>query len=321
MGVGISGSPLLLSAAAEISIRMRIAAFDFGSNAIKCLIAEVDGTQITELENLRAQNRLAAWLQNDLLPDTAIQNTIEMLQPLLDSCHKRGVQKILAVGTESLRKAQNRDFFVRRIKAACGLEIKIISPQQEAELSWKGVTSGLEPFSGDLCLFDSGGASTEFILGNADNIKEIHSLPLGAVSLSHRYLSSDPLKPKDFESLSQAISATLELPFPFSGKLIGTGGGVLACAKVALGSERFDADSFEGFTLSLRELERQLGLYLHSRIEERKAIPGMEAARADIIPASTLLFSKILDYFSLPDFTVSTRGLRHGLLRNQLCPA
>lgn len=294
---------------------MRIAAFDFGSNAIKCLIAEVDGTQITELQNLRAQNRLAAWLQNDLLTDTAIQNTLELLYPLLDSCQELRVQKMLAVGTEALRKAQNRDYFVRRIKAACGLEIKVISQQQEAELFWKGVTSGLEPFSGDICLFDSGGASTEFILGNGDNIKEIYSLPLGAVSLTRTYLDSDPISAKHFNMLSQAISSALQLPFRCSGRLIGGGGGVLACAKVALGSESYDATLWEGFVLTNCELERQIELYKHSSIAQRLAIPGMEASRADIIPASALLYSKILRYFELPGFQVSTRGLRQGMLR------
>ncbi len=298
---------------------MRLAAFDFGSNSIKCLIADVAGKQITEIRNLRAQNRLAKWLTEGVLPDAAIQESIALLQPLLASCRELGVQKMLAVGTEALRKASNSAYFSARILEATGIPLRVISHEEEAFLAWSGVLSGMDAPQGDICLFDSGGASTEFILGSEANIKQIISLALGAVSLSQNYLSGETLSSAAMDRLSHAIDATLQLPFPFSGRLIGTGGGVLACAKVALGSQSFDAASFDGYVLSHGELQRQLQLYKGSSIDQRKAIPGMEADRADIIPASALLFYKILEYFKFSSFNVSTRGLRHGLLQSHLC--
>lgn len=293
---------------------MRLSAFDFGSNSIKCLIADITGNQIIQICNLRAQNRLAKWLTNGVLPDAAVHETIALLQPLLDSCRELEVKKLLAVGTEALRKATNREEFTQKIKAACGLQIRVISPVQEAELAWKGVTGGIKATDEDICLFDSGGASTEFILGNTHKIKQMKSLTLGAVSLSQSYQSGKTLSSGDFDNLESIISAALNLPFAFSGRLIGSGGGAVACAKVALGSERFDTDILEGFVLGHDELQRQIKLYRNSSIAERRAIPGMEPERADIIPVSALLFSKILEYFQLPGFSISTRGLRHGML-------
>lgn len=295
---------------------MRIAAFDFGSNSIKCLIADVNGTQITELRNIRAQNRLASWLRSGILPDTAIQNTRALLQPILDTCRELGVQKMIAVGTEALRRAGNGTAFTEDIKQKTGLLVRIISQQEEAELSWKGVLSGIQAPHGDICLFDSGGASTEFIIGDIHRITHSLSLPLGAVALSHQYLCHDPLGSDDLDILKSAITKALHLPFSIKGRLIGTGGGVLACAKIALGSENYDPAQLDGYSLSITELQRQLGMYRGSSLAQRQAIPGMEIPRADIIPASAMLFYCILKHLNSDSFLVSTRGLRQGLLLN-----
>jgi len=293
---------------------MRIAAFDFGSNSIKCLIADAQPSGITELVNLRVQNRLASLVDNGRLHPDATEHTLALLLPLIEHCHSLQVQQYLAVGTQALRVAGNREGFVQAIELATGLRIRVLSGEEEASLAWQGVISGLPVISDEICLFDSGGASTEFIWGNSAGIRFSHSFPLGAVALHKEFIHSDPVQHPEIEQLEQAITARLQYPWPDTSQLLGIGGGVLACAKIAMGKEISDLTLLEGFELSRSELERQIRLLCSSSLEQRRQIPGMEAGREDIILPAAILFRSILNSLSQSSFRISTRGLRQGLI-------
>jgi len=300
---------------------MRIAAFDFGSHAIKCLIAELLPSGIRLLANQRAQNRLASYLEDGCLRPEATAITLGLLSPLLQLCRDLEVQTYLAVGTEALRQAANRDAFSAAIRQATGLDLRILGPDAEAALAWKGVISGITDMAGELCLFDSGGASTEFIWGNEAEIKASHSFPLGAVALHKEFIHSDPVQMAELHLLEKAISQRLIYPWPATSQLMGIGGGVLACAKVALGSEPNDLSTLDGFQLTRNELERQIELYSSSNLEQRRHIPGMEPGRVDIILPAAILFRSILSSLNLISFRISTRDLRYGLIQQELANA
>jgi len=293
---------------------MRIAAFDFGSNSIKCLIADVQPSGINELANLRVQNRLASFLDNGRLHPDATDHTLKLLTPLMEHCLGLQVQRYLAVGTQALRVAGNREDFVQALELATGLRIRVLSGEEEASLAWQGVISGLPVITDELCLFDSGGASTEFIWGNSAGIRSSHSFPLGAVALHKEFIHSDPVQQPEIKQLEKAITARLQYPWPGTGQLLGIGGGVLACAKVALGKETGDLSQLDGVELSRHELERQIALYCSSSLEQRRHILGMESGREDIILPAAILFLSILNSLSQSSFRISTRGLRQGLI-------
>jgi len=293
---------------------MRIAAFDFGSNSIKCLIADFQPSGISELANLRVQNRLASFLDNGRLHSDATDHTLKLLLPLMGHCHSLQVQQYLAVGTQALRVAANRKDFVQAIELATGLRIHVLSGEEEASLAWQGVISGLPVITGELCLFDSGGASTEFIWGNSAGIRSSHSFPLGAVALHKEFIHSDPVQQPEIKQLEKAITARMQYPWPGTCQLLGIGGGVLACAKIAMGKEISDLTLLEGLELSRHELERQIRLYRCSSLEQRRHIPGMEAGREDIILPGAILFLSILNSLSQSSFRISTRGLRQGVI-------
>ncbi|MDY0152402.1 MAG: exopolyphosphatase [Candidatus Cloacimonas sp.] len=299
---------------------MRIAAFDFGSNSIKCLIAQSTSKDLKFLRDIRVTNRLAASLDvNANISEEAFRNsTIAVSCIILQTCSSLRVTELLAVGTEALRQAANAAAFVEAMYNATGLRIQIISAEAEAALAWEGVFSAANDRVGHMTLFDSGGASTEIVSGLDGKISQSISLPLGAVSLAKYFLHSDPINAADFQSLSAAINAGVQLPFAQSGQLFGTGGGILACAKVATKRKTTKPAELEGYKLSRAQLEEQINLYKTTNLAERRKIPGMEAERADIILPAAMLYHAILLVCKAEYINVSTYGIRHGLIHRFL---
>lgn len=296
---------------------MRIAAFDFGSNALKCLVCDTSGQNYTVLAEGRISTRLAASIaQSSALSDETISKTIQACQQLISQhCSPHQVQLYLAAGTQALRIATNASDLVKRLRHQTGIELQVVSPETEARLSWLGA---MQDQKGELALIDIGGASAELSFGSESGIAHSYSLLLGAVSLSKRFLSGDPPSEHEVSMLYRFIRDSLPF-FPiFTGKLTGCGGGFTACAKVAMGNPDPDQSTLNGYVLDLAEIQRQEKLYLSLGINQRKAIAGMEAERADIIPAFCSLLSMIMEALSAKHIVISTKGLRQGLIINYL---
>ncbi|MDD4308751.1 MAG: exopolyphosphatase [Candidatus Cloacimonetes bacterium] len=292
---------------------MLIAALDFGSNSLKCLFAEITPEGISYGQDIRLITRLGSALdEQGNISTQAIQNSVAAVNTIIKDLPLQ--TKVIAVGTEALRKAANNAEFVRAIWKECGIELKIISADEESKLAWLGVLSGLPDKNEDILLFDSGGASTEIIHGMNGKILQSVSLPIGAVNLHGRFVHSDPISNYDLQQLSHAISHSLNIPFFTSAKLFATGGGVLACAKVALQNDKLTSVDLDGFQLTMVQLKAEIEMYKTLNITERKQIPGMEAERADIILCSAMLYHAIMQACSVEVLTVSSRGVRHGLL-------
>ncbi|MDD2229987.1 MAG: exopolyphosphatase [Candidatus Cloacimonetes bacterium] len=295
---------------------LRIAAFDFGSNATKCLIAELRPPRFVELAQYRIQNRLSAALDADgILSEASICAAITAAIELMQHCQHMHVTKFLAVGTEALRRAKNSSELIHRLEQACGLQIRVISAEEEAELSFLGVISGLNNPKEDILLIDSGGASTELIFGINGMVRRMQSLPLGAVTLTQEFIHSDPISEADFSALNRALEHDIKKP-NWHGKLVlANGGGVTACAKVAIGNSITVSAELENYYLSTNELKRQITIYRKLSLDERRQIPGMETDRADTILATAMLSLAMLYVLTAPGLHVLGRGLRHGLLQ------
>lgn len=299
---------------------MRIAAFDFGSNSLKCLIAQSTSKELKYLRDIRVTNRLASSMDEhgNISPEALHKSAITASCIIQQTCSSMRVTKMLAVGTEALRRAANALDFVEAIYAATGLHIQIISSEAEAALAWEGVLSAAKARVGHITLFDSGGASTELISGLDGKITQSISLALGAVSLAKNFLHSNPISEADYRDLSAAINAGVQLTFAPSGQLFGTGGGVLACAKVATKTKKANPSALEGYMLTRPQLEEQIYLYKKTNLAERCKIPGMEAERADIILPAAMLYHAILLACKAESVTVSTHGIRHGMIHRYL---
>lgn len=303
----------------------RIAAFDFGSNATKCAIAELDNIKVNYLAEFRIQTRLGASMDTEgKISETAIHATVEAAVLMMQHCRDLGVTKYLAVGTEALRKAANSATLIEELRQQAGLVLRVISAEEEAELSWKGMLTALDNPHAEILLFDSGGASTELIYGRDTAITSIQSLPLGAVTLTRDFIHNTVVSDSDYLHLLSHIDSAIDIRSTGAKLVMGSGGGITACAKVAIANAADLQTDLHNYFLSSTELNRQISLYRSCTTEQRKQIPGMESERADIILASAMIALTILNATQAQGLHVCTRGVRHGLisrLSTQSAPA
>ena len=292
------------------------AVVDIGSNSVKCLAAQGFGTNQQIIREFNQVSRLGAELEaTGKIGAEAAERNLAYLAEIRSACMELEVGKILCVGAETLRRAEDAEHFARQLKCLAGWELRVLAPEEEARLSFEAA-SELAPAEEACLVIDSGGGSTEFGFGSRRQLKASHSLPLGALTLTRSLIQADPPERIELERLREHIQALLAEYFPGPDKIFGIacGGGVSSMAAVALALQTFHADQVQGYFLSVAEIGRQIVRYSSLREAQRARIPGLQPGRAGTILASALILEGIARHFQLEGFQVSSRGLRHALL-------
>ncbi len=299
----------------------RVASIDIGTNTILLLIAEMKEGALEPLLEKETVVRLGEDLQkNGFLSEGAMERGIQTLSQYLEACHEMKVQRIFAVGTSALREAKNTGDFLKMVEEKLNLSIEIISGEEEAQLSFLAVTRDLKEPRKPILVIDVGGGSTEFILGRGDRITQWVSLPLGSVRFTEQFLLSDPVHEEDWENMERQIQKLLvRIPHPKEPFLmVAVGGTATTLASVEQGLAEFILEKIHHFLLEKEALGRQLLLFGSKTIDERRKIPGLPAARADVILAGGAILYWAMEKLECPSVLISCHGVRYGLLYKKL---
>lgn len=296
----------------------RYATIDVGSNSVLLLIAEkTPAGNWHFLEERSEISRLGENLQNtsNLKPE-AMERTIAVLSEYVKIAHNYKVEQIVAAGTMALRSAQNSTDFIDKAVKECGLEVEIIPGTEEARLSFLAVQKGLHIQTEQILVFDVGGGSTEFILGDNESITDKISLNIGAIRLTENILTSNPVTIHELLRASVAIERDLEDWIPPKGATTyaGIGGTITTITAVAQKMVAYDSTKIQGMVLQHQEIIRQIEMYQAKTLAERQEIAGLSPKRADIILAGALIVHAILHKVKAREVMVSAQGLRHGIL-------
>jgi exopolyphosphatase/guanosine-5'-triphosphate,3'-diphosphate pyrophosphatase len=299
----------------------RVASIDIGTNTILLIIAKVEGGKIHPLFEIETVARLGKGVQKDgLLLKGAMDRGLQTLAQYLKRCQEMGVQEIFAVGTSALRDAKNSEDFLNLVKGKLDLSIEVISGEEEAQLSFLAVTEDLQEKEKSIFVVDVGGGSTEFILGKGDQIKQWISLPLGSVRFTEEFLRSDPVQEEEWGAMERKIRGHLTTiphsPEPLS--MVAVGGTATTLASVEQGLDDFIPEKIHHFVLKREALKNQILLYRSKTIEERKKIPGLPMARADVILAGGTILYLAMEELNCPSVLISCHGVRYGLLYKKL---
>ena len=299
----------------------RVASIDIGTNTILLLISEVKRGKIHPLFEMETVVRLGEGVQkNKMLLKEAMERGLQTLAQYLKRCQAMEVQKIFAAGTNALREAKNSEDFLKGAKEKLNLSIEVISGEEEAQLSFLAVANDLKEVKKPVLVVDVGGGSTEFILGKGDQISHWISLPLGSVRFTEEFLCSDPIQEEEWEKMERKIQGHLvNIPHsqePFS--MVAVGGTATTLASVEMGLEEFIAEKIHHFILKKGELGKQLLRYRSKTIEERKKIPGLPVARADVILAGGTILYLAMEELKCSSVLISCHGVRYGLLYKKL---
>lgn len=299
----------------------RFATIDVGTNSVLLLVAERGASgRFSAVEERAEITRLGRGVDHTrrLAPE-AIAATLEVVETFVRSARELTAEAIVITATSAARDAVNGADFLSEAKRRTGLGIEIISGEEEARLSF---ASAFADFGGErpLAVVDIGGGSTEVILGDLDgHITFRHSFDIGSVRLTERHVRGDPPSPAELDAVARAVEHELgALPRPPAGaRLIGIAGTVTTLFSVARRMDPYDASLVQGATLTRTEVARVIEELSRVPLAARRALPGLQPKRADVIIAGGLVLGGILDALGLGEVTVSDRGLRWGLLADR----
>jgi exopolyphosphatase / guanosine-5'-triphosphate,3'-diphosphate pyrophosphatase len=296
----------------------RFAVIDVGTNSVKFHVGEraADGTWRTVVDRADV-SRLGEGLdESGELGAEPIARTLDAITGMVEEARNLGAEEIAAVGTAGLRIASNRTELIAAVRDRYGIEIEVISGEEESRLAYLAAESGLGVAPGSLVVFDTGGGSTQFTFGKAGVVDERFSLNVGAVRLTERFGLDGAVSEETLAEALDAIAAELAAldARPPPDAVVGMGGAVTNMAAVKHGLAEYDAAVVQGTELDCAEIERQAELYRTHDAAARREIVGLQPARAEVILAGACVVLTVLRKLGRDSFTVSDRGLRHGVL-------
>jgi len=297
---------------------VRCAVIDVGTNSVKFHVGErdergnwttiVDRSEITRLgEGLRKSGELR---------EGPMERTAKAIEGMVDEAEAKTALRIAAVGTAGLRIATNASDFVETVHRQCGLEVEVISGEEEARLAYVAAISALGLTEGTLAAFDSGGGSSQFTFGVGARVDEQFSVDVGAVRFTEQFDLGGAVSEGILAAALDAIAADLQR---LDGRqtpdaLIAMGGTSTNLAAVKHGLSTYDPDVVQGTRLDRAEIDRQIELYRSRDLDSRREIVGLQPKRADVILAGACIVRTVMNKLGSDAVTVSDRALRHGLL-------
>jgi exopolyphosphatase/guanosine-5'-triphosphate,3'-diphosphate pyrophosphatase len=296
----------------------RVVVIDIGTHSILYLLAEKDSSGRVacvhqEIRGVRLGRNIGA---RGVVQEAFLNKAISVLKEYVKLAQDQQADEIIIVSTHVLRAAQNKADVGEMIRKETGLLLHILSGQEEAEASYRGATFGRE-LTESTCVVDIGGGSTEVILGKADRIMELQSIPVGAVGLTERFLRSDPPSETELADMEHFIDTSMNDtlgPLLLGAKdLIGVGGTVTTLAALDLGLRTYDPHRVDGHILQASRIRRMTDHIQKLSLSERKKIMEIDPGRADIILAGAYLLKAIMDRGPFKTIRVSDRGLRFGI--------
>ncbi len=304
----------------------RLAAIDIGSNSVRLIVAEaVRGGNYRILDEEREPTRLGRSVgRNGNLDDASMEQTLAALKTFKQIASGFQAEPLRVIATCAIREAGNGPDFCRRIHEETGLDVQVISGEQEARYAFSSVQHSFDLSNKNVIVADIGGGSTEIVFATGEMIEEIYSTPLGAVRLTEQFAydeaTDDPLEV--FLRLEKEIVNCLKRKAdrpPFAPHfMVGCGGTFTTLADLLLAQRRGSDRQVAGFRASHAEVRHLLDRLRKMPVRSRRSLPGMTPDRADIIVAGIAIIDAMMKRFRVNSLVVHTRGVRDGLLREMI---
>ncbi len=312
------------------------AALDLGTNNCRMLVARANAGDFHVLDSFSRVTRLGEGLsRTGALSIDAMDRTVDALKRCAEKLQRRHVTVSRHVATEACRRAANCEEFLDRAKRESGIELEIISANEEATLALKGCIGLLDHAKPHALLFDIGGGSTEVLYvkvpGDGSlSVIDCISLPMGVVTVAEDCGGGD-LCERTYKEVADRAGRLLE---PFEHKhglrelidaghmqMIGTSGTVTTLGGLALNLPRYDRTAVDGMTLDFGALLNKSHALCKMSLHQRAAEPCIGWQRADLVLAGCAILEAICQAWPVGTLRVADRGLREGLLMDMIHPA
>ena len=313
-GPGSKGAPEVASEVAPA------AAIDCGTNSTRLLIARPGGPQ---LERVNRITRLGQGVDHTrrLAPD-AIERTAAALRDYRLLMDDHGVGPVRVTATSAARDALNRDEFFDEAERIVGVRPELLPGAEEGRLSFAGATADLDPAGGPWLVVDIGGGSTELVIGPGPDggPVAVRSLDVGCVRLTERFLAGDPPSAAELAAARAHVvelldSTVADQPeFLDGATLVGLAGTVACLAAVDQGLDGYDRDRVHHYRLRADRVAVVLDRFSAMTADERRRVPGVEEARADVIVGGTVVLAEVMTRFGFAECLTSEADILDGLV-------
>ena len=297
---------------------MRVAAIDCGTNSIRLLIADIDGNNFREVVRDMEIVRLGQGVdQTGQFHPDAIARTLAAVDKFAAEIAKRGVEKIRFCATSATRDATNRHLFVDGVRERLGIELEVISGEEEAALSFAGAIKDLDPSNGPFLVVDIGGGSTEFVFGTS-TVEAARSVNIGCVRMSERHFASDPATPEQIEAARTDIQAAIAqaaavVPITKAKTLVAVAGTATTVAAAALDLPEYDRYAIHLSRISAQQTHDAATMFATKTREQRISLGYMHPGRVDVIAAGSLVLSEIMKATGATEFVASESDILDGM--------
>jgi exopolyphosphatase / guanosine-5'-triphosphate,3'-diphosphate pyrophosphatase len=282
----------------------RVAAIDCGTNSIRLLVADVttgsDGVPV--LRDVHRETRIVRLGQGvdasgELAPE-ALERTCAALTDYTAVLRRKGTERVRMVATSATRDAHNRADFFGMVRATLGAEAEVISGDEEAQLAFTGAVGDLDPDDGPFVVVDTGGGSTELVVGTLTDgvatVRAARSVDIGSVRITERCLHGDPPSSDEVAQARELATRILHdafaaVPVESVRTWVGVAGTITTLSAVAQGLTEYDPDAVHLSRLPREELHRVTEELLGMSREERGRHRSIQPGRIDVIGGGALI--------------------------------
>ncbi len=303
-----------------------VAFIDIGTNSARLMVVRVDPASRTwrtiTLQKEPVRLGEGEFGPRHTLQAAAMDRTVLVCRSFVDLAASHGAQTMVAVATAATREADNRAAFVRRLKDEAGLDVHVVSGVEEARLIFLGVLSCVHLGGRRAMAIDIGGGSTEVAAGDAGGAEQMDSLGLGALRLASEFPESSapgPVSAAVYNAMRHRVkTASVHLHARLDNAPVdvvyGTSGTIRNLASAIVRSLRGGTPQRED-TIRHSEVRKMAKQLRSLPLEERRRVPGLNPARADIVVAGAAILDALMDELGIAQITaVAECGLREGLL-------
>ncbi|GLX20538.1 MULTISPECIES: Ppx/GppA phosphatase family protein [Streptomyces] len=304
---------------------MRLGVLDVGSNTIHLLVVDAHpGARPQPAHSHKVQLRLAELLdERGAVSPEGVERLVSAIAGAVQAAEDKGCEDVLPFATSAVREAPNADEVLARVKEETGIELPVLSGEDEARLTFLAVRRWFGWSAGKLLVLDIGGGSLEIAFGIDEDPDAAVSLPLGAGRLTSAWLPGDPADPADVRALRRHVRAQIARTvgefsrFGAPDHVVATSKTFKQLARIA-GAAREADGLYVQRELTRKSLEEWVPRLTAMTTTERAALPGVSEGRAAQLLAGALVAEATMDLFGVDELEICPWALREGVILRRL---
>jgi exopolyphosphatase/guanosine-5'-triphosphate,3'-diphosphate pyrophosphatase len=298
----------------------RIAAIDIGTNSMRLLLCEIVGNSIAKKEKELIITRIGKDVsKTGLITEKALIRNIDALKYFKNRSDRYGAQEVYTIATSAVRDASNGEAFAADALTQAGVDVRIISGEEEAELGLKGVMSEIENPEESVLVIDIGGGSTELVLGNKDKLDYSVSIPAGTVRMTEQFITGNPINSYEVAKMKNKLNELFIEPLEYLSRkridrVIGIGGTATTVAAIFHSLSIYDPRIVHNTEINIDFIDSSFKRLKDMSIQERYDVKGLQKERADVMPAGIYILQHLIEGLKRESLIISENDNLEGII-------